>query len=326
MRRWDFLLTLFLIGALIGPVSGSQSDLTGTEGQLSASLDRESAEVGSLVALTLTYHLPAGGRLPEELEVTGLEELNVLERVREGDRIEISLLVDRLGSWKSGPLTLSYLDEDGNSGTLKTDPVSLTVLSNLGEKPAEAQLRPIQGIIPIRPGWLKYMPWIAGLIGVLLAGGALILWFRRRRLRDASIALKDPPYVLAQREIEQLEAQGLFEKGYIKEFYFTFSQILRRYLESLRSFPAAEFTTEEIAQRLNKEKDRTLLPLLRQADLVKFADAIPTRAGKEEDIKTALCYIQETGPSPEGDPYTTSSPPDRPSVPGLQKGRLEVSP
>jgi hypothetical protein len=35
--------------------------------------------------------------------------------------------------------------------------------------------------------------------------------------------------------------------------------------------------------------------LLRQADVVKFADSIPTRARKEEEVKTALSYIEETG-------------------------------
>jgi len=36
--------------------------------------------------------------------------------------------------------------------------------------------------------------------------------------------------------------------------------------------------------------------LLRHADLVKFADTIPTPAKKEEEVKEALSYIQETSP------------------------------
>ncbi|MDB4444126.1 hypothetical protein N9174_02160 [bacterium] len=106
----------------------------------------------------------------------------------------------------------------------------------------------------------------------------------------------------AKKDIDRLEAQRLFEKGLVKEFYFGFSEILRRYMESLRHFPAAEFTTEEIAHHADNEQDRKLLPLLRQADLIKFADVIPTPAGKEEDVKTAISYIQETSPPPENDP------------------------
>ena len=70
---------------------------------------------------------------------------------------------------------------------------------------------------------------------------------------------------------------------------------MRRYLESLRNFPAAEYTTEEIASCIREEKDRGLLSLLRQADLVKFAHNVPSPARKEDEIKTALSYIDETG-------------------------------
>jgi hypothetical protein len=71
---------------------------------------------------------------------------------------------------------------------------------------------------------------------------------------------------------------------------------LRRYLESIRHFPAAEYTTEEISRQIRLEVDRMLLPLLRQADLVKFADTVPTPARKEEDVRSALSYIDKTCP------------------------------
>ena len=67
-------------------------------------------------------------------------------------------------------------------------------------------------------------------------------------------------------------------------------------MESIRHFPAAEYTTEEIAHHIRDNKqDRKILPLLRQADLVKFADTVPTPYRKDEDIQTALSYIHETG-------------------------------
>jgi hypothetical protein len=177
---------------------------------------------------------------------------------------------------------------------LRADPVSVTVLSGLGERPEEAQLRPIQGIVPTKAPWLRYLPWAIGLLVVLLAGTALFWWFWRGRFETLSGEVMDPPHVRAKKEIEDLESQRLFEKGQIKTFYFRLSQILRQYLEALRGFPAAEFTTEEIALRINNEQDRGLLPLLRHADLVKFADTVPTSARKEEEVRTALQYIQET--------------------------------
>ena len=106
---------------------------------------------------------------------------------------------------------------------------------------------------------------------------------------------------MAKREIDELESQGLFEKGYVKEFYFRFSEIMRRYLESLRGFPAAEYTTQEIALSIHKPQDRQLLPLLQRADLVKFADLAPTPDRKGDEIKEALSYIRETGAESDRD-------------------------
>ncbi len=272
----------------------SQGNTTDANAGLTASLTPEAVEVGSTVVLTLSYRLPEGGRLPATLQIKGLEGLTVLERKTAPGRINIKLLVDRIDSFKTGPLSLAYLDEEGKTQVLTTDPVSVTVLSNLGKKPEEARLRPIQGIIPTKARWPRYLPWVGALLGILLAVGGFFWWRWSRHIRKVSAEVFNPPHLLARKELEQLEAQGLFEKGAIKRFYFRFSEILRRYLASLRGFPAAEFTTEEIALCIDKEEDRKLLSLLRQADLVKFSDAVPTPARKEEEVKTALSYIQET--------------------------------
>jgi hypothetical protein len=277
----------------------SQGDTIDPGPSLTASLDRESATVGSQVILTLSYRLPEGAGFSDIPEIKGLEKLTPMDREIGPDKIRITLLVDQLGSWKTGPISLNYLDKDGKNQVLKTDPVSLTVLSNLGEKPEDAQLKPIQGIIPITPPWWKYVPWIAGIAGILVIGLGLLWWRNRRRQRTSSAMAQDPAYVWAKREIESLEAQGLFEKGRAKAFYFRFSEIVRRYLEAIRGFPAAEYTTEEITACLKNEQDRKLLPVLRQADLVKFADTIPTQARKEEAVSIALSYIHETSAGPE---------------------------
>jgi len=297
MRRIALDLFVLITGLLLSPVVVlSQDEVKVTKPGLTASLDQESAKLGSIVLLTLRYSLPEGARLTDKPEIRGLDGLTILGREIRPEQIKVKLLVDRIDSWKTGPLSLAYLDKDEKTEVLATDPVSIKVLSNLGEKPEEAQLRPIQGIIPTRAWLLKYLPWGAGLLGIVLAGAGLCIWRKKRRIWKVSAELLEPPHVRARKEIEQLEAQGLFEKGHTKAFYFRFSEILRRYLESVRGFPAAEFTTEEIAPRIDNEQDRTLLPLLRQADLVKFADSVPTPARKEEEVRAALSYIQETAP------------------------------
>ena len=287
-----------VITCFVGP---AETKAESSEPVFTASLDRESVRVGDMVWLTLNYRLPDGARLPERPEIRGIEELTITDRVIEMDRIKIRFLVDRLGAWKSGPISLTYVDKNGKETTMNAGPVSLTVLSNLGERPEEARLRAIQDIIPIDPKWLTYLPWAAALAGLLFIIAALTWWYRKRHALDILPEVMDPPHIRARKEIDRLEAQGLFEKGKVKAFYFILSEILRRYMESIRHFPAAEYTTEEIAHHIrNNEEDRRILSLLRQADLVKFADTVPTRSRKDEDIQMVRSYIQETGFVVEG--------------------------
>jgi len=297
------LSTLIILIVIFTPsmagAAGADSKNTGT---LSASLDQESVKVGGVVWLTLDYRLPEGGRLPEKPVVRGLDGLTVLKQVINPGQIRIQLLVDQQDLWRSAPIGLDYLDSEGRTQVLTADPVAIQVESNLGEKPEEAQLRPIRDIIAVHSLWRSYLLWAAVLVAVVLAGLGLFRWYQKRRTPAIAAAAKEPAHVRARRAIEQLEAEGYFEKGLVKTHYFVFSEILRRYLEAIRSFPAAEYTTEEIAQHIRTEQDRQLLPLLRRADLVKFADAVPTAARKEEDIQFALSYIRETGPAPASAP------------------------
>jgi len=229
--------------------------------------------------------------------------------------------VDRLGQLKTGPLSLAFLTRDGDTAFLHADPVALTVLSNLGARPEEAQIKPICGIISTTSNLMTSVRWGLMALGACAGGLCLFLWLRRRRTREGFPGVQVLPHVAAEREIQELASQKLFEKGHVKEFYFRFSEILRRYLESLRGFPAAEYTTEEIVLCVQAPEDRQILPLLQDADLVKFADLKPTPAKKSDQVDQALLYIRETGSAFErdhGDPKAQ----DR----GRRFGRRQWSP
>jgi hypothetical protein len=316
-KRWSFIrlpcavrlqpiiILFFIFAPWIVWAAGTDSQNTGT---LTASLDQESVKVGGVVWLTLDYRLPEGGRLPEKPTVKGLDGLTILKQSITSRQIRVQLLVDQLGAWQSAPIRLEYLDSTGNMQVLTAEPVALQVESNLGQKPAEAQLRPIQGIIDIHSIWRSYLVWAAILAAIALAGLGIFRWYKKRPQSALALEAQEPPHVRARKAIEQLETQGYFEKGMAKKHYFVFSEIIRRYLEAIRNFPAAEYTTEEIAQHIRTEQDRQLLSLLQRADLVKFADVVPTTARKEEDIKAALAYIQETGPAMESGPVNGRPP------------------
>jgi hypothetical protein len=297
IRNLQFIVWVMICIILTAGITWAKTEAEHPNPVLTTSLDRDTARVGEMVGLVLKFRIPAGARLPENPEIKGLEGLTIVERMIERNQIHIRFLIDRLGHWESGPISLTYFDKEGKEQKMHADPVSLTVLSNLGEKPEEAGLKPIQDIIPTDRKWMTYLYWSAAIAGLFFFIAGLTWWYRKRHSRVLFPEVFDPPHIRAKKEIDQLESQKLFEKGKIKAFYFIFSEILRRYMESIRHFPAAESTTEEIARHIgNNKQDQKILPLLRQADLVKFADTVPTPAHKDDDIRVALSYIEETTP------------------------------
>jgi hypothetical protein len=266
---------------------------------LIATVDKPSARLGETVRLTLAYRLPEGARLPEKPQIDGLSEVTVLDRQVTADHIIVSSLVDLLDTWKTQDLSLTYLDKEGNPQKLTAPAVTLPVVSNLGDKPHEARLRPIEDIIPTRSPWLEYLPWAAHFFALAALCLGLLWWRRKKRLNEIYAEILEPPHIRARNALERLNREMLFENGQIKGFYFRFSEILRQYLGAIRGFGAAELTTEEIAAHITHEVDRPLLDLLRQADLVKFADAVPGAARKQEQWFLAVTYIEKTSPPPE---------------------------
>lgn len=301
------VLALFAIDAF-----GAQSKPADAGGSLSAVFDRKSAPVGDVATLTLKFQLPEGGKLADPPAVGGLEGLTIVGREVGPNAVTFRVLVDQLEALKTGAISLAWFDKDAKPDKLYADSVALPVIPGLGEKPAEAQLRPLQDIVPVRPPWLRYVPWGLGALGLILAAAGLYWWLKKRKRQREITAGKELPHLWATREIERLETQKLFEKGKVKDFYFRFSEILRRYLEAIRGFPAAEFTVEEIARYVQDEQDRRLLVLLRQADLVKFADAAPTAARKDDELQAALAYIRATTPPPESQTPTAGAAPKGP--------------
>ncbi len=290
-----------LVCLLVWAWSGGCGNAEG-EPAMTASLVPNQTSVGGIVTLTLKFELPKGAHVVAEPEVSGLEGFQILDRrmvpdnsgKKEAGECRMRLMVHRLASGEVGPVSLSYVTAKGAAAKISAAPVPLTVLSNLGAKPEAASLKPIYGIIPTESVLMKYRFWILGGIALLLLGAAGEWWFRKRRGKGAAVMDETPAHRLAIRNLKALDAQGLFEKGRIKDFYFGFSEILRRYLEALRGFPAAEYTLEEIARAVKKQEDQPLLGLLRRADMVKFADAAVTPAAKSQDMETAFAYIRGT--------------------------------
>ncbi|MBN1637029.1 MAG: hypothetical protein JW920_10970 [Deltaproteobacteria bacterium] len=299
--RTIFWTLAFLILLPSLPV-GAQAPSVDSQGSLSASLNRESAPVGTVVLLNLDYCLPRGGRLPEKIDIQGLENASIVDQKFDPGRISIRVILESTQTLGTGPIRLKYIDELGDEHWLETGGIRIDVISNLEQKLDERGLKPIRDIIPTQSYWRPWLFWGIPAVLIVVAILGMIIWYKRRtdasRWRPQQIA----PHVRAKRSIDDLLRSGSFEQGKYKAFYFRFSEILKHYLEEIRGFPAAEFTTEEISSSISHKEDYSIVGLLKQADLVKFADAIPTSARRDGEVATALSYIDETSSMLQPDP------------------------
>jgi len=294
------ILLFVIILLFIIPCTGMCVDNESDAGSLVVSLDKTEATLGSIITLTLKYTLPAGASMGEDPEIKGIEDLFLVDKIFMPGQVVIRVLLDRTQRLETGILKLAYLDKDGRESFLEAPGIAVKVLSNIASDEDKADIKPIRDIVPITMKWIWWFVWGLVILAVLCAILAVFIALKRWSGKGGYLPVQDPPHILAKTQIENLLSERLFEKGLYKDFYFRLSEIIRRYIEAIRGFPAGEYTTEEIAHHIVKDPDRVMLSLLRHADLVKFADAVPSQHRNQEEIKAIFDYIDRTSPAEGG--------------------------
>lgn len=118
----------------------------------------------------------------------------------------------------------------------------------------------------------------------------LVLWqfFRADRSPVVSFSLPElpSPVALALQALDDLSAHQYWQQGKIKEYYDGLSQILRKFMTDGLKIPALEHTTHDTEQMLVEkwgilDSHATAIELLKQSDLVKFANRIPALSHHE---------------------------------------------
>lgn len=144
------------------------------------------------------------------------------------------------------------------------------------------------------------------IIGVILALGLIVYLIdrrlKRRKLKAAEKpAIVLPPEVIFEKELAELLAARLLEKGGVKEFHLRISEILRKYLGGRFGFYALESTTTELMAAL---KDKGMEPPVLRAldrfcdlnDPVKFAKWVPPTEESEKLIEVCREIADKTTP------------------------------
>jgi hypothetical protein len=151
------------------------------------------------------------------------------------------------------------------------------------------------------PFWETYGRWVLAAMLAVLAGVALVLWWRRR---PKSIVVPSPAAV-ARQALRSLQGRPEDEA-----LALDVSRLLRRYVIDALELPHAELTTAELDAVL-QEKPRTrpelsaaLLNFLRECDVKKFAPVKPP--GPEGLVARALEFVNRIEAERQAPPTLTA--------------------
>ena len=323
MKR--FLKMLLILSVfLFLPALSWADDAAKVQPSWNAKFLSEKAVLGEPVDLSLEVSLPEGAALTDPLELSGLDDLVILNKKPTEKGLDLSFLVNSLDSFKVPGFSLGFINKDGARQWLDFSAQEIAVDNSLPDDPSKMQPRPIKGLIPGKSFLNKYAPWVgAGLL--LLALAALGLWFylRSRRIQTLEIQIV-APHEAALEDLDLLESWWA-AKGEDKEGYFRLSSIVRAYMGAIRQFPAEELTTSEIRSRIQEREDREILPLLEEADMVKFAKARIAEATRKNHIAMARDYVNKTYSRKEEPPEIPAEFVDNGAAPAPEasKGKAE---
>ena len=179
-------------------------------------------------------------------------------------------------------------------GILQAPEAVIEVRSVLFQDGEPNDIKDIKPIIGAGLDWQRYLKWILLGLAVLATAGGFSWWVRQTRKSAAPVSVSIPdfkPHEIALTELERLLARKLIENEQFREHYFELSEIFRRYLGSLLSIPALDWTTEEIGAyvshhgKMDSGAQQTILSLLPATDQIKFAKA-------PVELQTAFSHVE----------------------------------
>jgi len=268
---------------------------------LRVSLQPPTAEVGDLVVATLELRgspaeLGGAPRFPAWGKNWGDAEVRAVappERTVEGDtavyRQRVTLAAFKTGKVALPPVAVEVPSSAGDQRLSTPDGLALEIRSVL---PAQGPTPAPKPAAPPRPlPWGERFFWALG-VGLLGLVAALFAARRRRRAgHDAASIPALPPLEELEAALARLRADAARLPALA--LHTELSLALRRFLARSAGVPALESTSSEIDHELRRralprEPCRSLVRLLRDCDLVKFARTDAAQAAALERLAAAL--------------------------------------
>ncbi|HSO86594.1 MAG TPA: hypothetical protein VLQ91_08600 [Draconibacterium sp.] len=278
------LLVIFILLFTTGIIQAQQIKAT-------ARLDSTNILIGDQIKLFLEIDYPKNAivefpQIPDSLsgfiEVLGKSKIDTIDL--DDNALQKQIRSYTITSFDSG----SYLIEpqwfkinmNGTIDSVPTNGVTLNVFTMV--------IDTTRGLTDIKmpydaPVTLKEVtPYILGILLIAAIIFLVLYSIKRKKKNKPFFALpvkpKDPPHVIALRELDRIKNEKIWQKDKTKQYYSEVTDVLRNYIEDRFEIRAMEQTTDEILDSFRYQKNllseksfQNLSQILSIADLVKFA-------------------------------------------------------
>ncbi len=274
---------------------------------LSSSAD--TAKIGELLNITVEVSAPKGSAitLTNDIPFADFEVLNQKQPVsrEENEKLttiyQFEIMAFSLGDKEIGPVKAAYTDPNSSrTETVVSNSIKIKIKSVLTS--ADSDIKDIKENIPLKLPTYVYLLAVLILAAVIYLIVKLTKYLLSRKNNVAQIV--KTPEETAEGRLAELDGASLPEKGLIKEYYSTLSEILRDYIQARHEIPAPDLTTAELCRCLKnvdfpQQSVHSIRSLLQQCDLVKFAKFIPEKENYSKDFDETVKIYQSIRPAKE---------------------------
>lgn len=284
----------------------------GATTSVSATLDTNQIRIGEQFNIRLTAVPENGATINFPIIPDTLNGLEIVERGKidtlkggTGNTVTLRQLLAVTG-FDSGyfviePFLFTVKYPDGKTDSLATE-AQLISVKTIPVDTTKA-IKDIKPVMDPPFDWMELLPWLWVVLAlgiVSYIGYRLYRRFRQRGAVEPDVRKPSrPAHEIALEAIEKLEKEKLWQQGYHKEYHIRLTDIVRMYIEQRFGVASQESTTDETVQLLRGHSiDKNLLAdlerMLRLADLVKFAKAVPIINENEQSLSDARSFIVTT--------------------------------
>ena len=289
-----------------------------------ATLDSARILIGDQIYLNVNITQPADARVSfPDIEKQTPQGIEILES---SERDTTSLNDNNIGisqrylltSFDTGKVNLPSFTfpytYNGQQGSIQTQPLAMSV------QPVKVDTT--ETIFDIKAPFgapltfMEALPYILGVLGLALLAWLIHYIVKKRRRQEPLIAPRkprEPAHIYAQRELDRLKEEKLWQNDKVKAYYSRLSEILRTYLWMRYSIKTLERTTDEILDSLQQSDFSDdhlysrLEDTLRLSDLVKFAKMVPSPSENEQSLDFAYEFVDKTKYVPKQEDETVAA-------------------